>query len=133
MQDRSCILVVDDANKAVANKVVARIFGDPANSENISIPLSASGALPATHWANHIWRTESEAAVLLALPTGGGTLPTFTDGLTWADYGTTAVAAAAAVAGPNLTANVATGGVPTEHLAGVLAGKGLKQIVGGDA
>jgi hypothetical protein len=127
MEDRSCILIIDDANKVVANKVVARMFGDGPTAQNLSVPLAATSAGPATHWCNHIWRTESAAADLLALPTG----TSFTDGLAWSDYGTTAAAAAAAVVAPHLTVYVATGGVPTEHLAGVLAGRGLVQVAQG--
>jgi hypothetical protein len=126
MEDRSCILLVPDATKDTANKVIARMFGDPPEAQNISVPLSATGSAPATHWCNHIWRSEAAAADLLALPTNSGTLPEIADGLTWEDYGTTEAEARTAAA--TLGVYVATGGVPTEHLDGVLSGRGLQRV-----
>jgi len=83
MANQSVVIVVTDANRTAANEALAAYYGDDPGSQNISVPLSASGQLPATHWGSHIWLDPARATAIKDWPSG--TLPTPTQ--PWGNYG----------------------------------------------
>lgn len=116
------------AQAPVARKVLARIFGDPPDANNLSVAVCSAqddpftGAI--THYCNHIPRTEAEAAALLNLRLG--VLPDFDDGLSWSDFGVTLLQVTTAIVliSPHVTTDDA---LPTTFVDGFLAGLGLQR------
>ena len=52
----SCVLILPDAQLATGNAVGAAMGWGP---NNYSVPLSADGSEPATHWGLHAWVEQS--------------------------------------------------------------------------
>lgn len=93
-KDNSVVTVCADTDKASVNQAMAAFYGDDSGSEELSVPLSASGSAPATHWGAANFVTGAQATALKDWPTG--TLPTPL--APWSGYGlddTTALAAGA--------------------------------------
>lgn len=126
MNDHSCIIAVPDAYKNNVSKTLAAFWGDdPPGTDEFSVPLSASGLAPATHWLLHLFQNNAGALALAALPTGSGTLPS---GINLAPYSVSTVDARAACANISRV-SVKTGTVsPSSHVGDVLADLGLVQI-----
>jgi hypothetical protein len=116
------------AQAPVIRKVLARIFGDPPDSNNLSVSVCSAQDDPytgtITHYCNHILRTEAEANALLNLRLG--VLPTFNDGLSWSDFGVTLteVNAAIVLISPHVTTDDA---LPTTFVDGFLSALGLQR------
>ena len=63
----SCVLILPDAQLATGNAVSEAMgWGSPA----YTVPLSADGSEPATHWGLHTWAEPSFVAMLQAAETG---------------------------------------------------------------
>lgn len=74
MANQSVVIVAPAADRDNGNNALAAYFGDDYGSQNLSIALSASGQLPATHWLCHIWLAPASATAIKDWPSG--TLPT---------------------------------------------------------
>lgn len=79
----SVSLAVSAAVKADANRLAVAMGWDTAPGATFSVPLSAAGSLPATHWACHTWAGDEFVSTLTAA--AGGALPA----IPWADFGLT--------------------------------------------
>lgn len=81
--DVSLALMVPDALKAKANLLACALGHDALPGNTYSVPLSADGSEPATHWACHAWVQQSLVEMLSGA--GQGVLPP----IPWEDYGLT--------------------------------------------
>lgn len=63
----SAVLIAPAAQRDAANALAAAMGWGP---DCYSVPLSASGAAPATHWGLHAWVAEGFAATLAAAARG---------------------------------------------------------------
>lgn len=122
MTDRSCVLVVTDAVKAVVNSVLEAQGLGP---DNMAQPAGAEDNGPTTHWFGHSFADEALSSSWLAY--AEGTLPTVQ--YPWGFFGNpSADDAIAASAG--FTISVSAGeAVPVDHLNGILAGMGLVPVI----
>lgn len=63
----SVVLILPDAVREAGNALAEAMGWGPGN---YSVPLSADGSLPATHWGLHTWAEPSFVAMLQAAETG---------------------------------------------------------------
>ena len=81
----SLVMAFPDADKPDANKLARAMGHCPEGADEYTVPLSPTGAEPATHWLCHSWCVAEFAAML-----GGvaqGQLPEPEAGGVWEDYG----------------------------------------------
>lgn len=89
----SLALAVPAALRDKANRLSCALGHDVLPGSTYSVPLSADGQEPATHYGCHAWVQPSFVAILAGATQGH--LPE----VDWADYGITAEDVAAVVAG----------------------------------
>lgn len=129
MADRSTFMVVAAAKQADANTVFEAWGRGPGT---FSVPASATGSDPATHYFAHDGSMSvADSAVCAAMPDDGGTLPTISGGwLTWfsgeANEAAAIVRAKAACSAMSIA--VATNISGADHRAGILDGLTLQEI-----
>lgn len=92
MSNQSVVIVAPDTDRDAGNNALAAYYGDDLGSQNLSVPLSASGQLPATHWGSHIWLPPANATAIKDWPSG--ILPTPAN--PWIDYDLSSATALAA-------------------------------------
>lgn len=123
-QPSYCILVIPDEHKGPINRVLNALFGD--SGDNLSQPLSANGADPATYWYGGWPVTAEQANQLQGL---GDNMPVPDGG--WPYMDVTEEQAVAAVAA--LYLNVNTGptaeDLPAQNRATVFAALSIQPIV----
>ena len=131
MEDHYAAVIVPVGEMANADKLWREFDSMHLPAENFSVPLvPADGPLDAdpTHYGLGAFVDADRAAIWLALPTNGGTLPEFTvngSNTGWPSYGLTEQEAQDAAA--SLTVSVMTGGVPAQHFASTISGIALKR------
>jgi hypothetical protein len=123
--DYSLVLIIPAALQAEANALSCAMGQDVMPGHTFSVPLSADGQEPPTHFGCHAWSQPGFAAVLAAAqagalpddPAGGGE---------WSDYGLGLEAIAAVVSA--LIVSVREDLTGAAHFAAVLDDAGLVRI-----
>lgn len=116
----SIVMIVPAALRETANRLACALGHDELPGSTYSVPLSADGADPATHYGCRTAAQPSFAAILAAA--GGGSLPE----IDWAAYDLSEADIAAVLAG--LIANVRPAQQADGHFDDVLAAHGLMRI-----
>lgn len=120
----SLVMAFADADKPDANNLAVAMGHCPAGMDEYTVPLSPTGAAPATHWLCHTWCVPAFAAML-----GGvaqGQLPEPEAGGTWEDYGLSYPRV-----GQLMQAAIVSlieGADPVTHVAEVLEANGLMKV-----
>lgn len=128
------ITVIADAHKNALNRVCNLLFSD--TGDNLSQPLSANAAFPASHWFGGGPITAEQAALFASLQaeastsgTIGAAVPAPPEG--WPYMGVEEADAVAAIAA--LYMNVVTGedaeALPAQNRATVFAALGLQRVI----
>jgi hypothetical protein len=129
MANQSVVVVVADANLADANSALAAYYGDDPGSQNISVPLSASGQAPATHWGSHIWLSPTRATDIKDWPSGVLPQPASE----WENHGLDATSALAAGASFIVSVMAATDqnfqNLPVTNFMATISAMGLQRIM----
>lgn len=99
----SVSLVVPAADRADANRLAVAMGWDTSPGDTFSVPLSADGDVPATHYGCHTWAGPGFVATLSGAQ--DGSLPE----VTWEDHGLTAGRVADVLA--SMLSHVQTGSV----------------------
>jgi hypothetical protein len=120
----SLVFIVTDANKEDSNRLATAMDHCPIGSDEYTVPLSATGDGPPTHWLCHSFCIEAFAQMLGGI--GQGTLPEPEAGGTWEDYGLT-VERVWGLMGSAIVSCI-EGADPQTHVAEVISAAGLQRV-----
>lgn len=116
----SAVSILPDAHKVTGDKIAVGMDNADVGAETYSVPLSATGEDPPTHWGTHSWVEQEWADQVEAAI--GGTLPD----VTWEDYGLTEVEVTEAFAAMQLSTK--PDGQHDGHFDDFIATLGLQRI-----
>jgi hypothetical protein len=114
---QSCVLLIPANLKAKANALSRAMGWADADDDSYSVPLSASGAEPASHYGLHSWVDDAFVGMLQGASQGQMPAPLVAAGYPPADF--------AAVVGALI---VSLGGEPGPNFAGACERNGLKLV-----
>jgi hypothetical protein len=119
----SLVFIFADADKPDANKLAAAMGHCPPDADEYTVPLSATGENPPTHWLCHSFCVPEFAAMLAGIEQGA--LPTPEAGGAWEDYKLDEARVWELMKGA--VVSCVEGADPVTHVAEVLEANGLQK------